>query len=256
MRIKNEPIITATDLTIAYGPRVIVSHIDFTVNRGDIFVIMGGSGSGKSTILKTLIGLKAPESGTVMIGKTDLWGADASTRERILQSFGISFQSGALFSSMTVGENVAMPMDLTHKMSPAQIARRVDEKLDLVGLRDARDLYPTEISGGMIKRAALARALALNPEIVFFDEPSAGLDPIRSKQLDDLIVRINRDGTTIVMVTHELDSIMSIATNSVYIDAQTHGITGRGNPRELLKTTKNHEIIQFLTRGNTKGKTC
>ena len=256
MRTKNEPIITATDLTIAYGNRVIVSHIDFAVNRGDIFVIMGGSGSGKSTIMKTLIGLKRPETGGVFINGTDLWAIDDAARNKILQTFGISFQSGALFSSMTVAENIALPMDLVGHLSQAQIMRRVNEKLEMVGLTGAGDLYPTEISGGMIKRAALARALALNPDVVFFDEPSAGLDPIRSKQLDDLIVKINRAGTTIVMVTHELDSINSIATHSIYIDATTHGISGRGNPHTLLQTTKNHEIIEFLTRGNTKGKKC
>jgi len=256
MRKNGEPFITAQNLTIAYGPRVIVQDINFTVNRGDIFVIMGGSGSGKSTIMKTLIGLKQPDGGVVLVGNTDLWHADSAARNKILETFGISFQSGALFSSMTVGENVALPMELQTDMSPQQIARRVAEKLELVGLTDARDLYPTEISGGMIKRAALARALALNPEIVFFDEPSAGLDPIRSKQLDDLIVHINRAGTTIVMVTHELDSIMSIATNSIYIDAATHSIAGRGAPQKLLATTKNREIIEFLTRGNTKGQKC
>lgn len=256
MQNKKEPLITATDLTIAYGPRVIVSHIDFTINRGDIFVIMGGSGSGKSTIMKTLIGLKAPQTGRVLVGKTDLWGVDDATRNKILESFGISFQSGALFSSMTVGENVALPMELQTHLTREHIEQRVREKLEMVGLSDAYDLYPTEISGGMIKRAALARALALNPSVVFFDEPSAGLDPIRSKQLDDLIVKINHAGTTIVMVTHELDSIKSIATNSIYIDATTHSIGGRGNPNELLKTTKNREIIEFLTRGKPRGKTC
>lgn len=256
MRQTDKPFIQVRDLTIAYGDNVIVSHIDFAVNRGDIFVIMGGSGCGKSTVMKTLIGLKQPVGGDVFINGTSLWGIDEAARNKILQKFGVSFQSGALFSSMTVAENIALPMELTGKMSGAQIARRIDEKLEMVGLANSGDLYPTEISGGMVKRVALARALALDPDVVFFDEPSAGLDPIRSKQLDDLIVKINRAGTTIIMVTHELDSINTIATNSIYLDATTHGISGRGNPHTLLKTTKNREIIEFLTRGKTKGKKC
>lgn len=256
MRQTDKPFIQVRDLTIAYGNNVIVSHIDFAVNRGDIFVIMGGSGCGKSTVMKTLIGLKQPVGGDVFINGTSLWGIDEAARNKILQKFGVSFQSGALFSSMTVAENIALPLELTGKMSGAQIARCIDEKLEMVGLANSGDLYPTEISGGMVKRAALARALALDPDVVFFDEPSAGLDPIRSKQLDDLIVKINRAGTTIIMVTHELDSINTIATNSIYLDATTHGISGRGNPHTLLETTKNREIIEFLTRGKTKGKKC
>lgn len=256
MRQTDKPFIQVRDLTIAYGNNVIVSHIDFAVNRGDIFVIMGGSGCGKSTVMKTLIGLKQPVGGDVFINETSLWGIDEAARNKILQKFGVSFQSGALFSSMTVAENIALPMELTGKMSGAQIARLIDEKLEMVGLANSGNLYPTEISGGMVKRAALARALALDPDVVFFDEPSAGLDPIRSKQLDDLIVKINRAGTTIIMVTHELDSINTIATNSIYLDATTHGISGRGNPHTLLETTKNREIIEFLTRGKTKGKKC
>lgn len=257
MPVKQTPFITATDLTISYGERVIVSHIDFTINRGDIFVIMGTSGCGKSTVMKSLIGLKEPTTGHVYIDSVDLWAQNEKNKNKILQKFGITFQSGALFSSMTVAENIALPMELNTKMSSRQIAGRVREMLTLVGLDASGDLYPNDISGGMVKRAALARALALNPTVLFFDEPSAGLDPIRSKDLDDLILNINRQyGTTIVMVSHELDSITSIATNSIYIDACSKTITGRGAPKTLLKTTKNSEIIDFLTRGNTRGKTC
>lgn len=257
MRSTPTPFIIAKNLTITYGPRVIVSNIDFTINKGDIFVIMGTSGCGKSTVMKSLIGLKAPDNGHVYINGIDLWAQDEKVKNKILQKFGISFQSGALFSSMTVAENIALPMEMHTTMTTRQINSRVHETLNLVGLENSGDLYPNDISGGMVKRAALARALALNPEVLFFDEPSAGLDPIRSKDLDDLIANINRKyGTTVVMVTHELDSISSIATNSIYIDQCNKSITGRGAPNKLLKTTKNPEIIEFLTRGNTRGKTC
>ncbi|MCQ2599231.1 MAG: ATP-binding cassette domain-containing protein [Alphaproteobacteria bacterium] len=254
---ESTPFIIVKNLTIAYDNCPIVSNIDFRINRGDIFMIMGPSGCGKSTLMKSLIGLLRPQSGQILINGTDLWGISDSERVNTLKTFGISFQSGALFSSMTVAENIALPIELQTNMSQKEILNRVTELLAVVGLENAADLIPTEISGGMIKRVALARALALNPQALFFDEPSAGLDPIRSKQLDDLIYKINKMyGTTIIMVTHELDSIESIATNSIYLDNITHGIGARGMPADILETTNNKTIIEFLTRGNTRGKKC
>ncbi len=254
---ESTPFIIVKNLTIAYDNCPIVSNIDFRINRGDIFMIMGPSGCGKSTLLKSLIGLLRPQSGQILINGTDLWGVSDSERVNILKTFGISFQSGALFSSMTVAENIALPIELQTNMPQKETINRVTELLAVVGLENAADLIPTEISGGMIKRVALARALALNPQALFFDEPSAGLDPIRSKQLDDLIYKINKMyGTTIIMVTHELDSIESIATNSIYLDNITHGIGARGMPANILETTNNKTIIEFLTRGNTRGKKC
>ncbi len=251
------PFINVHNLTVAYGDCPIISNINFTINHGDIFIIMGGSGCGKSTLMKSLIGLQRPQSGQILINGSDLWGISDSERIKLLKTFGVSFQSGALFSSMSIAENIALPLELQTNMNSNEISNRVTELLSVVGLENAAQLSPTEISGGMIKRAALARAMALNPQALFFDEPSAGLDPVRSKQLDDLIYKINKTyGTTIIMVTHELDSIESIATNSIYLDSITHGIGAYGRPDNILKTTNNKSIIEFLTRGYTRGKKC
>lgn len=250
MKISNEPLISVENLTVAYGARVVLRDLNFTVNRGDIFVIMGMSGCGKSTVLKTMVGLIKPCAGRIVIDNMDICMAGQDERHKILKKIGVSFQGGALFSSMTIGENIALPMELGRTMSQHEINRRVKQKLELVGMDGCEKFYPSEISGGMIKRAALARALALDPDILFFDEPSAGLDPVRARQLDELIQDINKTmGTTIVMVTHELPSIMEIATNSVYIDAHTHTNIGHGRPGDLLATTKNPQVREFLTRG-------
>lgn len=255
MMKQTRPFIKTENLTISYGTRPVVQNINFAVNRGDIFVIMGMSGCGKSTIMRSIIGLQEPTNGKVLVDGRDLWTMDAETRAGVISGFGVMFQSGALFSSMTVGENVALPMEMKTKLSRRAIHEHVKEKLEIVGLDGYADFYPSEISGGMVRRAALARAMALDPEILFFDEPSAGLDPLRVKQLDDLIVEINRKmRTTIVMVTHELSSIMTIATNSVYIDVETKSIGAYGAPKEILKTTKNPEIVAFLSRGDKGGR--
>ncbi len=252
MKKTNEHFICVENLTIAYGDNVVVRNLNFTVNRGDIFVIMGMSGCGKSTVMRSLIGLIRPISGHIFIDGIDFWNVSNEQREKILGTFGISFQSGALFSSMTIYENVALPLEMKTDLAKKEIAKQVKEKLELVGLAEYADFYPSEISGGMVKRAALARAMITNPRVLFFDEPAAGLDPVRAKSLDDLISHISKETkTTIIMVTHELDSIMTIATNSVYIDSETRTITGTGNPRQLLRTTKNHQIIDFLTREKT-----
>ncbi len=247
-----KPFLEIKGLTVAYGENVIMHDVDFTVNERDVFIIMGGSGCGKSTLLTVLTGLKAPEKGTETFAGKPFWGngATKADRDALMRKAGILYQSGALWSSMTLAENVAMPLEQYTDFTPAEIKDLVALKLDLVGLGGFQNYYPAEISGGMKKRAGLARALALDPQIVFFDEPSAGLDPISSKNLDDLILQIRENlRTTIVMVTHELPSIFAIGTNSIYLDARTKTVIARGDPNELLKNPPNETLEHFLTRG-------
>ena len=252
MTTKKQNLISIENLTLAYDGRVVVRDINFTVNRGDIFVIMGMSGCGKSTIMRSMIGLAKPVRGRIVVDGIDIWATDDNTRAGIIGNFGISYQGGALFSSMTVRENVALPLVLKQELGQREIDKRVDTILRQVGLGGYENLYPNEISGGMIKRTALARALVMEPSVLFFDEPSAGLDPVRAAELDNLIRDINhKTGTTVVMVTHELPTIMTIANNSVYIDAATQTVGAAGAPKHILKTTKNHGIIEFLTRNET-----
>ena len=247
---KSEAQIIVKDLTIAYGDFVLLKDISFTVNKHDIFIIMGGSGGGKSSMLRVLTGLVSAAKGRIMIDGMDFTSASEADRNKIMRRSGILYQSGALFSSMTLAENIALPLQQYTDYSEKMIAELVSLKLALVGLKGFEEFYPSEISGGMKKRAGLARALALDPEIVYFDEPSAGLDPISSKLLDDLILDINQSlGTTIVVVTHELESIFAIGTNSIFLDGNTKSILGRGNPRDLLKNPPNDEVYNFLTRG-------
>lgn len=254
MKRSDANFIVVKNLDLGYGDRVVLRDINFTINRGDIFVIMGMSGCGKSTIMRSVVGLLRPMRGNILVDGTDLWAVDDDARKKVIEKFGVSFQSGALFSSMTVGENVALPIELKSCLSATKIRERVHEKLKIVGMAGCENLYPAQISGGMIKRVALARALVTEPDTLFFDEPSAGLDPVRSAELDQLILDINRmHGTTIVMVTHELPTIMSIATNSVYIDCNTRSVASCGSPRNILNTTKNPQIIEFLTRGKSHG---
>lgn len=241
--------ISVRGLTMAYGSRLIQRDLNFDVNRGDIFVIMGGSGCGKSTLLKHMLGLIQPAAGDILYSGESFTRADPASRDRMRRSWGITYQSGGLFSSMTVGENVALPMQLYTRYSPDEIDEVVAYKLSLVGLGGYQSYYPSEISGGMRKRAALARAIALDPDILFFDEPSAGLDPISSSLLDELIVQLKESiGATVVMVTHELPSIFSIATNSVYLDAQTRTMIACGDPRELRDHSDQPVVRQFLAR--------
>jgi phospholipid/cholesterol/gamma-HCH transport system ATP-binding protein len=246
-----EPIIQVNHLDMGYGSFILMRDLNFTVNRGDIFIIMGGSGCGKSTLLKILIGLKEPLRGRVMYGDLSLWEADPPERELVMRRFGVLYQSGALWSSMTLAENVALPLQLYTTLRPAQMREIVSLKMALVGLAGFEEFYPSEISGGMRKRAALARAMALDPDILFFDEPSAGLDPVSAKLLDDLILEL-RDalGTTIVVVTHELASIFAIANNSVYLDVETRTMTASGDPKKLLAESQDPNVRNFLTRGS------
>ena len=236
---------------MAYGDFVIQRELDFAVNRGEIFIIMGGSGCGKSTLLRHLVGLKEPARGEVLYEGTDFWGADEGQRERMMQRFGVAYQGGALWSSMTLAENVGIPLGEYTDLSPREIREVASLKLALVGLAGFEDFHPSEISGGMQKRAGLARAMALDPEILFFDEPSAGLDPISSSLLDDLIQGLRDSlGSTVVIVTHELASIFAIGDNSVFLDADTKTMIAGGNPNTLLAESTNPKVRRFLTRGN------
>ena len=249
-----EPHITVENLTMAYGDFVIQRDLDFIINRGDIFIIMGGSGCGKSTLLRHMIGLKSPAQGDVLYEGQSFWHADAAHRDQIMRRFGVLFQSGALWSSMTLAENVALPLEEYTKLGPKQVREIVSLKLALVGLAGFEQYYPNEVSGGMQKRAGLARAMAMDPDILFFDEPSAGLDPISSKRLDDLILELRDSlGATIVVVTHELASIFAIGTNSVFLDPETKTMLAVGSPKELLKESPNAKIREFLTRGDGQG---
>ena len=238
------------DLTMAYGSFVVMRDINAKIRAGEIFVIMGGSGCGKSTLLKHMVGLKEPARGDVLYDGQSFWHSSEAERQETLRRFGVLFQSGALWSSMTLAENVALPLGEYTQLSPKEIAEIVRLKLSLVGLKGFEDYYPSEISGGMRKRAGLARAMALDPEILFFDEPSAGLDPISSRRLDDLILELRDSlGSTVVVVSHELQSIFTIADNSIFLDATTHTIRAQGNPRELLKNSNDPVLLEFLTRG-------
>lgn len=242
--------IEVQDLTMAYGDFVIQHDLNFTIHRGDIFIIMGGSGCGKSTLLHHLIGLKPPARGRVLYDGTSYWDSGPEVRQRIRRGFGMSFQNGALWSSLTLAENIALPLAEYTGLAPAEIAEVVALKLSLVGLAGFGEFYPAEISGGMRKRAALARAMALDPEILFFDEPSAGLDPISSRRLDDLILELRDSlGTTIVVVTHELASIFSIGDNSVFLDPETRTMIASGDPKMLRDASPVPVVRRFLNRG-------
>jgi phospholipid/cholesterol/gamma-HCH transport system ATP-binding protein len=244
------PRITIQNMTMAYGNFVIQRNLHFSIQPGEIFIIMGGSGCGKSTLLRHLIGLLRPALGDVLYDGESFWNASPEERERLMRRFGVLYQSGALWSSMTLAENVALPLGEYTDLSPRQIRNVVSLKLALVGLAGFEDFYPSEISGGMRKRAGLARAMALDPDILFFDEPSAGLDPISSRRLDDLILELRDSlGATVVVVTHELASIFAIGDNGVFLDAETKTMLAVGNPKTLRDASPEPKIRAFLTRG-------
>jgi len=237
---------------MAYGSFVLMRDLNFTINHGDVFIIMGGSGSGKSTLLRHLIGLNEAAQGEIFYGSENFTKGDPAKRQEILRRTGVLFQSGALWSSMTLAENISLVLGEYTDFPPAELREIARLKLALVGLKGFEDYYPAEISGGMCKRAGLARALALDPEVLFFDEPSAGLDPISSRNLDELILQLRDSlGATFVVVTHELASIFTIADNSVFLDPNTRTMRAKGNPRELLKHSTDPAVQQFLTRGET-----
>ena len=242
--------IVADNVTIAYGDFVVQKNLNFVVRRGDIFIIMGGSGCGKSTLLKVMIGLKEPAVGEIAYDGIPFWSSDEGEKDRLKRKFGTLFQSGALWSSMTLSENIGLALKQYTSLSDAEIREVAAYKLMLVGLAGFEDYYPNEISGGMKKRAGLARAMALDPDILFFDEPSAGLDPISAKLLDDLILELRDSlGTTIVVVTHELASIFAIGNNSVFLDAVTKTQLATGDPKDLRDNHPDVAVRNFLHRG-------
>lgn len=238
------------DLTMAFGSFVVMRDISAKIRQAEIFIIMGGSGCGKSTLLRHMIGLKSPAKGDIFYDGESFWRASEEARQQKLRTFGVLYQSGALWSSMTLEENVGLPLGEYTDLSPTEIQDIARLKLALVGLKGFEEFYPSEISGGMCKRAGLARAMALDPDVLFFDEPSAGLDPISSRNLDELILQLRDSlGATFVVVTHELQSIFAIADNSVFLDTNTRTMRAQGNPRELLKNSTDPYVREFLTRG-------
>ena len=255
MRSEATPKIEIRDLTMAYGSFVVMRNISAKIKRGEIFIIMGGSGCGKSTLLRHMIGLKRPAQGEVLYDGVSFWSSSEDARMQKLRSFGVLFQNGALWSSMTLAENIELVLGEYTGFPQAETHAIARLKLALVGLRGFEDYYPAEVSGGMCKRAGLARALALDPDILFFDEPSAGLDPISSRNLDELILQLRDSlGATFVVVTHELASIFTIADNSVFLDPNTRTMRAQGKPRELLKNSTDPAVREFLTRGEASGR--
>ena len=247
--INPDPPIIVKDLDIAYGETIIQRDLNFTVARSEIFVIMGGSGCGKTTVMRCMTGLKEPLRGQVILERVSFWEAGEAERDRLARNLGIVYQSGALWSSMTLAENVALPLKEYTDLSSSAIEELAALKLSLVGLAGFEGYFPAEISGGMRKRAGVARALALDPQFLFFDEPSAGLDPVTSSLLDELIVQLRDSlGMTMVLVTHELSSIFAIADNAIYLDADARTMTASGDPKRLVKESQDPKVRAFLTR--------
>jgi phospholipid/cholesterol/gamma-HCH transport system ATP-binding protein len=236
-------------MTLAYDDFVIQRDLTFTINHGDIFIIMGGSGCGKTTVLKSLIGILAPVKGEVYYHDVNFWESSEQKQQEIKHQFGVMFQGGALWSSLTLAENISLPLEEFTDLSPATIREVVSLKLALVGLAGYEEFYPSELSGGMRKRGSLARAVALDPDIVFFDEPTAGLDPPSARRMDDLILEL-RDSleTTIVVVTHELESIFRIGNNSIFLSAEKHTMIATGDPKVLRDKSTDPSVKAFLNR--------
>ncbi|MGK0185991.1 MAG: phospholipid/cholesterol/gamma-HCH transport system ATP-binding protein [Verrucomicrobiales bacterium] len=250
--MSRKALIEVRNVTIAYGSNVIMRDLTFDVGTKEIFVIMGGSGCGKSTLLKSMIGLREPTVGEILYDGVRFTGADEETRTRVQRSIGVLYQQGALWGSMTLRENIALPLEQYTSLSKGEIDSVVSYKLALVGLKGFQDYFPSELSGGRRKRAGLARAMALDPQVLFFDEPSAGLDPISSRLLDDLILQLRDSlGATIVIVTHELASIFAIADRCIFLDVETKTLLAQGNPAELArKGASDPNVYKFLRRGD------
>jgi phospholipid/cholesterol/gamma-HCH transport system ATP-binding protein len=245
----NEAHVEVRGLTIGYDDFVVQRDLNFTIRRGDVFIIMGPSGCGKSSLLKAMIGLLPPTAGDVYYEGAPYWSGSEDHRLVQAHHMGVLFQSGALWSSLTVAENIALPLRYRSRLSRERIAEVCAWNLALVGLAGFEDYYPAELSGGMRKRAALARAMAMDPDILFFDEPSAGLDPVSARLLDDLILELRASlGTTIVVVTHELASIFAIGTNAVFLDSQAKTQLDIGDPRALRDHSEHESVRRFLRR--------
>jgi len=249
MTAEPTPAIEVTELACAYEDRKVLEGVSFRVRPAEIFFVVGATGAGKTTLLRNLVGLAAPVHGEVRFNGRPFTGADPAERREMLKTFGLSFQGGALWTSLTLRENISLPLEEYTRLPKDEIARISAFRLSQVGLSGFEDYYPAEISGGMKKRAGLARALALDPTIVFFDEPSAGLDPVTARNLDRLILDI-RDtfGTTIVIVSHDVDSILGIADRLIMLDTDTRGIIAEGPPDALIAGPTNPKVLEFLTR--------
>jgi phospholipid/cholesterol/gamma-HCH transport system ATP-binding protein len=246
--MKQDKIIEVQNLTVRYGDRTILENINFHINRGEIFVIVGGSGCGKSTLLRQLIGLELPTYGDIFFEGINFTSADKKTKNKILRRFGVLFQSSGLFASMTLAENIALLLEKYTELPEDKIEKIIEMKLAAVGLSGYQDFLPSEISGGMKKRAAFARSMALDPDVLFFDEPSSGLDPITSASLDELIVQINKGlGTTMVIVSHDLASILNIAHRIIMLDKSQKGIIATGTPDEL-RNSNDERVYKFFNR--------
>lgn len=245
------PAIEVSQLSCGYEGNVVLKDVSFTVPCGEIFFVIGGSGCGKSTLLRNMIGLHQPLAGQVRFFGKSFTDSDLAARRKLLKTFGVLYQGGALWSSLTLRQNVALPMEEHTALSPREIAELSSLKLAQVGLTGFEDYYPSEISGGMRKRAGLARALALDPSIVFLDEPSAGLDPVTSRKLDELVLQVRDSfGTTLVVVSHELASIFGIADRVIMLDRTEQGIIAEGRPRELAEKSRDPRVVEFLHRGD------
>ena len=244
-----EAVIRVKDLKAGYGEAIILDDVSFDVYEGEVFVILGGSGCGKSTLMKAIIGLIPPYSGQIRIDGDEISGADEATLQKVLRKVGVLYQGAALFGSMTIAENVALPIEEYTSLSRESVNTLVRMKLGLVNLEGYENHFPSELSGGMKKRAGLARAMALNPKILFFDEPSAGLDPVTSAELDNLILHLNKSlGTTMVIVTHELQSIFAVAQRIIMLDKGAKGIIAEGDPKYLRDHSQNQFVEQFFNR--------
>lgn len=247
-----DSIIEVKNLSMSYGNFVVMQNISFNVNRSEILFIVGGSGCGKTTLLKHMIGLLQPVNGDILFDGSSIISSNGQERENILHKFGVLYQAGALWTSLTLQENIALPLEEYTDLSPEEIEKISSVKLSLVGLRGFEDFYPAQLSGGMRKRAGLARAIALDPEILFFDEPSSGLDPVNARRLDDLIVLLrNSLKTTIIVVSHDLDSILGIADRVIYLDSYTKSISAEGTPKFLTEQSSDPQVTEFFSRGES-----